>query len=65
MTSSEISGWEISAVGSDTVSRVSWYAAGTTSEWQGTPVVMALVWEDDDAETLRQAGQVLFRAITR
>jgi hypothetical protein len=65
MASSEISGWEISAVGSDTVSRVSWYAAGTTSEWQGTPVVMALVWEDDDAETLRQAGQVLFRAITR
>jgi cell division protein FtsW (lipid II flippase) len=44
---------------------VTWYIGGTSLEWQGTPLVIALVLENDDLDAAESIGQsVLFSAMS-
>jgi hypothetical protein len=44
---------------------VTWYLAGTLPRWQGTPLVVAVVLEEDDLELAQKIGQSLLRAAVK
>lgn len=64
LDSEEISGWEISTRAQDVSGYYSWYVAGTPANWNGTPLVIAIVIEEDNAEYLRSVGQQIYESIT-
>lgn len=41
-------------------SQVSWYTAGTTSDWIGTPLIVVFMLENQDAELVSKLGQQFF-----
>lgn len=63
--SSEFSGWEISAKGSEKDRVVSWYLAGTPPDWNGNPVIVVIVIEKDDPQSAREIGRAVYRTVTR
>jgi cell division protein FtsI/penicillin-binding protein 2 len=64
LASSEISGWEISSHSNDANGNYSWYIAGTSSDWTGTPLILVMVEENANATDLRTTGRQIFTEIT-
>ncbi len=55
--------WEYVAVVSQEDSQpVTWYVAGTTPGWNGTPLVLVLVLEDSDIQTATRIGRSILEA---
>ncbi len=63
LASTEINGWEITARTQDEKGSYAWYVAGTSSDWTGTPLVLVIVREDGNAESLRVVGRQIFTKI--
>lgn len=56
--------WETLALANSGEKTFTWYLAGTSPEWQGTPLALALILEENAPETARQIGQsVLMKAL--
>jgi hypothetical protein len=52
--------WEkIEVVANPPASSVTWYVGGTLPTWSGTPLAIALLLEEEDAQLARQMGQSL------
>ncbi len=64
LKSKVISGWEVTAQGIDTNSKVSWYVAGTPSNWTGTPITVVLVLENQNPIKARSAGRDIYSLAT-
>lgn len=55
--------WEISTRGVENDQISSWYVAGTTEEWKGTPFVMVLVLENVEPEIAQSIGRKIFNLV--
>ncbi len=56
--------WEFASSGLDKTIPITWYLAGTLSNWSGTPLAIVVVLEENDPILARQIGsQVLEKAI--
>ncbi len=64
LVSTEISGWELSSRSQDENGNYSWYVAGTPSNWTGTPIILVIVQENWNAESLRDTGRQIYNTIT-
>jgi cell division protein FtsW (lipid II flippase) len=53
--------WEIKSSATDNLEgqTLTWYLAGTTSEWQGTPLVIVILLEEDNPSFASEIGQSL------
>lgn len=65
LLSDEISGWEITAKNTDSNKSVSWYVAGTPSDWEGQPLIIVIVFENANAEVVQNAGRDLFNILSK
>lgn len=65
LASEEITGWEISSLSQDANGFYSWYIAGTPTQWDGTPLVLVIVFEDENTKTLQDSGRKVFQQIIR
>jgi len=45
---SDLPAWESIGIGSSPTTTVSWYLAGTLPDWQGTPLALVVLLEEDD-----------------
>jgi cell division protein FtsW (lipid II flippase) len=59
------SGWEVTTHSHDENGDYSWYVAGTPSNWEGTPLVIAAVIEKDDPQVLRSIGRLIYQTVTQ
>ncbi|MDP2965448.1 MAG: FtsW/RodA/SpoVE family cell cycle protein [Pelolinea sp.] len=64
LKSKGISGWEITAQGVDSNSNVSWFVAGTPSNWSGTPITVVLVLEEQNPFKARSTGRAIYSLAT-
>ena len=64
LKSEVISGWEITAQGIDPTGKVTWYVAGTPSNWSGTPVTIVLVLENQNPAKVRSIGREIYSLAT-
>lgn len=64
LRSTHVPGWEITARGTDKINTVSWYAAGTTQGWEGTPYVLVIVIEQNDPQEVRKIGREIIRVLS-
>ena len=64
LNSKGIFGWEVTALGTDSTNRVSWYVAGTPSNWSGTPVTVVLVLEKQNPFKARSIGRAIYSLAT-
>ncbi len=48
--------WETYGIGSDDSITVSWYLAGTLPDWQGTPLTLVVVLEENNPEAAGEIG---------
>ena len=60
LKSKVIYGWEETAVGVDAKSKVSWYMAGTPSNWSGTPITIVLILENQHPAKTRSIGRAIY-----
>lgn len=59
---SAINGWEFTGRAFDQKSDFSWYLAGTTKDWQGNPLVLAVIIEEDDLTYVQYIGREILKA---
>ncbi|RPJ49805.1 MAG: hypothetical protein EHM21_06270 [Chloroflexi bacterium] len=57
--------WETVALAGPNQEELSWYVAGTLPNWQGTPLALALVLEENNPRLAQQIGQSLLKATLR
>jgi cell division protein FtsW (lipid II flippase) len=55
--------WQTTAQVMDHKETVSWYVAGTPSNWQGVPLVVVVALEDSTANETEKIGQALINSI--
>ena len=65
LNSEVITGWEVTATAKDQNGNYSWYIAGTPTNWPGTPIVVVIVLEQDNAQFAQKIGRELFRQSTQ
>lgn len=57
---SDAPAWEAYGLGSSETATVSWYLAGTLPDWQGTPLALVVILEEDNP---REAGMIGFTVL--
>ena len=60
---SEMPAWETVAVVRGTSQEVTWYLAGTTPTWQGVPLTVVVLLEENNAARAVEIGQSLLQAV--
>lgn len=55
--------WEYLAIAQSESNPVTWYLAGTVPNWQGTPMVVAVLIEGNDPRAAQVGRQVLHAAL--
>ncbi|HOD04208.1 MAG TPA: FtsW/RodA/SpoVE family cell cycle protein [Anaerolineaceae bacterium] len=60
---SEMPAWETVAVVKGTSQEVTWYLAGTTPTWQGVPLTVVVLLEENNAARAVEIGQSLLLAV--
>lgn len=55
--------WEVNGVSYSEQGRVSWYVAGTSSEWQGTPYSFVVLLEGNYSRETRAIGRSILESI--
>jgi hypothetical protein len=69
IVSHELPIWQlVSSMGNSTntdsspsTSGTSWYLGGTSSDWNGAPLALALVLEEDNPQLAQEIGRALFQ----
>ncbi|HQP09624.1 MAG TPA: hypothetical protein PLY85_11460, partial [Anaerolineaceae bacterium] len=64
LTSGNYPGWEVSASAAYQGTSVSWYAAGTPSDWLGAPLTIVVALENTPAVTAREIGRTVLLSAT-
>jgi hypothetical protein len=64
LTSGNYPGWEVSASAAYQDTEVSWYAAGTPSDWLGAPLTIVVALENTPAVTAREIGRTVLLSAT-
>ena len=64
LTSGDFPGWEVTACATYENASISWYAAGTPSDWFGTPLTIVVALENTDALIAREIGREVLLAAT-
>lgn len=59
---SDLPAWESFGVGSSPTTTVSWYLAGTLPDWQGTPLALVVLLEEDDPKAAGSIGLTVLQA---
>ena len=55
--------WQVTGFGNGVDGGLStWYVGGTTSDWQGSPLAVVVVLEDDNPDLAQEIGQGLLQA---
>jgi len=54
--------WEAYGIGSSEKTTVTWYLAGTLPDWQGTPLALVVVLEENNPKTAGEIGFTVFQA---
>ncbi|TLN08525.1 hypothetical protein FDZ74_12170 [bacterium] len=54
--------WEAYGTGKNDTAAVSWYLAGTLPDWQGTPLTLVVVIEEDNPEAVGKIGLTVLQA---
>ncbi len=57
--------WEITGLSFTDSLPVTWYIAGTTSDWKGTPLAVVVLLEEDSPDTARLIGDGLMNAVLK
>lgn len=55
--------WEALGTAYSNQTRITWYLGGTLHEWQGAPLAVAVVLEEDNPDLAEQIGQALLQNI--
>jgi cell division protein FtsW (lipid II flippase) len=61
LSSADIPVWETVAAHTEGQSSVSWYVAGTLPNWGGTPLALAVLIEEDNAQQVQAIGRTILR----
>lgn len=64
LTSGDFPGWEITSNAIYKEADIAWYAAGTPSEWFGTPLTIVVALENAKPEAARKIGREIFLSAT-
>ena len=54
--------WQVSSQSFSEETTISWFSAGTTTEWQGSPLAVVVMLESDDAEKAEEIGINILQA---
>jgi hypothetical protein len=57
----EDSYWQVVATAHTPTGLITWYLGGTLADWQGTPMALALVLEENDPALAEMIGQAMFQ----
>jgi cell division protein FtsW (lipid II flippase) len=57
--------WQVLARAELDTGTLTWYLAGTLPKWQGTPLAVAVVLEEDNLELAQEIGQSLLRTAVK
>lgn len=57
--------WQASGGAQSSTTSLGWYLAGTLPQWQGTPLAVVVLLEDDTPQTAREIGSALILSIVR
>ena len=60
---SNLPAWEVTATAQSDNGKISWYLAGTTSDWRGTPLSLAIVLEKDDPVAVQKIGSEILNSM--
>jgi len=55
--------WSTTATSPTANGKITWFLAGTTAEWQGAPLALALVIEDNDPNGAQKIGNEILKMI--
>jgi cell division protein FtsW (lipid II flippase) len=55
--------WEVLASSQSQQGKLTWFIAGTTPDWQGTPLAVALVLEEDNPSFALSAGEAVLNFV--
>jgi cell division protein FtsW (lipid II flippase) len=55
--------WQVTATALTSNNRFSWYLAGTVPDWEGTPLAMALLLEEDNPGLAQRIGSTVLKSI--
>ena len=58
-----IPAWQVTATAQSDSGKISWFLAGTNSEWQGTPLSLVLVLEKDDPAAATKIGDEILQSM--
>lgn len=59
----DLPAWQVTATAQSLNGKISWYIAGTTAEWKGPPLTLALVLEENDPASAQKIGVEILRMI--
>ena len=62
LTSSNFPGWESLGTSSTDQGTLTWFLGGTLPDWNGTPLALALVLEENNPYLARSVGETVLRA---
>jgi peptidoglycan glycosyltransferase len=60
---SDIPAWNTTATSPTANGKITWFLAGTTADWQGAPLALALVLEDNDPNGAQKIGSEILKLI--
>ncbi len=55
--------WQVTAAAQSDKGKITWFLAGTSAEWQGTPLSLAIVLEEDDPVTAKKIGDEILQTM--
>ncbi len=55
--------WQVTATAQGDNGKISWFLAGTNADWQGIPLSLAIVLEQDDPETAKLIGDEILQSM--
>jgi cell division protein FtsW (lipid II flippase) len=55
--------WQVTATAQSVNGKITWFLAGTSPEWQGSPLSLALVLEKDDPATAKKIGDEILQTM--